>query len=331
MYDVDNITTVLIVLAVMLFMLLAVAGLIIIDHKSKIQSLSDEAFGPAEIRRNHPLFSFIITFVLMVIILALLFELTVALGSRIGLFQEKVQPSLVKKMAELRFTEKKRHFHNEPKDNFVNQGKKAVCFYCHGDYPHFTLPMVRSLLNMHTQFIGCMTCHNDPRKIDEKSLSFDWLNYSGIEVSGQPFGIRIDPATGFVVETDDYYSKIVAYTSKNGGRQLLEKTEESPDVREFVQLRGQFTDREREIYKKSLHKLVSPKGRFCTRCHREEDKSYLPFKKLGFSEQRITDLTNINIVGIVEKYRQFYMPTLFKYKEPLPDLEDLVGKKLKKP
>lgn len=176
-----------------------------------------------------------------------------------------------------------------------------------------------------------MTCHNDPRKIDEKSLSFDWLNYSGIEVSGQPFGIRIDPATGFVVETDDYYSKIVAYTSKNGGRQLLEKTEESPDVREFVQLRGQFTDREREIYKKSLHKLVSPKGRFCTRCHREEDKSYLPFKKLGFSEQRITDLTNINIVGIVEKYRQFYMPTLFKYKEPLPDLEDLVGKKLKKP
>lgn len=106
MYDVDNITTVLIVLAVMLFMLLAVAGLIIIDHKSKIQSLSDEAFGPAEIRRNHPLFSFIITFVLMVIILALLFELTVALGSRIGLFQEKVQPSLVKKMAELRFTEK---------------------------------------------------------------------------------------------------------------------------------------------------------------------------------------------------------------------------------
>ena len=331
MYGADNITAVLIVMTVMLVMLFAVAILIIIDHKAKIQSLSDDASGRSDIRRDHPRYSFIITFVLFVIILALLLELAATFSERMGLFQEKAQPGLAKKMDELRFTQKKRHFHNVPKGDFVNQGKKAVCFYCHGDYPHFTLPMVRSLLNMHTQFIGCMTCHNDPREIDEKTLSFGWLNYSGIEVSGPPFGIRIDPATGFVVETDDYYSKIVAYTSQNGDRQLLELTEDTPDVSEFVELRGQFTSRERDIYKKALHKLVSPKGRFCSRCHSKENKSYMPFRKLGFSEQRISDLTNINIVGIVEKYREFYMPSLFKYKEPLPDLESLVGKGRKKP
>lgn len=331
MYGVDNITAVLIVIAVILFMLFAVAILVIVDHKAKIQSLSDDALGPADIRRDHPLFSFIITFVLLVIILALLSELTVAVGAKMGLFQEEPLTGLEKKLADQRFTDKKRHFHNEPKDNVVNQGKKAACFYCHGDYPHFTLPMVRSLLNMHTQFIGCMTCHNDPRKIDEKTLSFGWLNYSGLEVSGPPYGTLIDPKTGFISETDDYYSKIVAYTSSNSGQQLLELTEDTPDVSEFVQLRGEFTSQERAVYKKALHKLVSPKGRFCTRCHSKENESYMPFRKLGFSEQRITDLTNINIVGIVEKYREFYMPSLFKYKQPLPDVESLVGKEHKKP
>jgi len=331
MYGEDTVTVVLIVLAVFLLMLVAVALLVIIDHKSKIQSLVDDATGYTNIRRNHPLYSFVITFVLCVIILALLFELTIAVGTKMGMFEEKPQPTLVKKLAELRFTEKKRHFHNEPKGNFVNQGKKPVCFYCHGDYPHFTLPMVRSLLNMHTQFIGCMTCHNDPRKIDEETLSFDWLNYSGIAVTGKPFGTSINPATGFVVETDDYYSKIVAFTTSGGDKQLLEMTEDSPDVREFIQMRGEFTDREREIYKKTLHKFVSPKGRFCTRCHSKQEKGYLPFEKLGFSPQRVADLTNINIVGIVQKYRHFYMPTLLKYKDPLPDVEDLVGKEPKKP
>ena len=171
-----------------------------------------------------------------------------------------------------------------------------------------------------------MTCHNDPRKIDEKSLSFGWLNFSGIKVNGPPYGSSINPVTGFVIETDDYYSKIVAYTDNHGERQLLEKTEDMPEAREFIELRGQITSQQRDIYKNALHKLVSPKGRFCTRCHSKEGKSYLPFRQLGFSEQRITDLTNTNIVGIVQKYREFYMPSLYKYTQPLPDVESLVGK-----
>ena len=331
MYGVDTTMAVLIILAVFMFMLLAVAILVIIDHKATIQSLTDDASGTVDIRRDHPRLSFIITLLLFVIILALFFELAVALGERAGLFQEEAKTGLEKKLAERRFTDKKRHFHNEPKVNFVNLGKKPACFYCHGDYPHFTLPMVRSLLNMHTQFIGCMTCHNDPRKIDEKTLSFGWLNYSGIAVSGRPYGTSIDPTTGFVIETDDYYSKIVAYSAQNGGRQLLELTEESPEVREFIQLSAKLTDQQRDVYKNELHKLVSPKGRFCTRCHRKESKSYLPFRKLDFSEQRITDLTNVNIVGIVDKYREFYMPILLKYRRPLPDVESLLGDERKKP
>ncbi len=333
MHGLDITTTVFIVLTVIFLVLFGVALLVIIDHKARIEThvYADDMFGISGSRHEHPLFSFMITIVLFVVILALLFELTVAFGSKLGLFQEETKPVLVKDMAEQRFTEQKRHFHNVPVEDYVNLGNKPVCFYCHGDYPHFTMPMVRSLLNMHTQFLGCMTCHNDPRKIKEETLSFEWLNYSGIEVTGPRFGISIDPKTGLIVDTDDYYSKIVAYTTKNGQKQLLEITEDLPAVKEFTKMGGQFTSRDREVFKKSLHKFVSPKGRFCTRCHADEKESYLPFRELGFSEQRVSDLTSLNIVGIVQKYRQFYMPSLFKYKEPLPDLELLVGKEKKSP
>ena len=331
MHGLDTTTTVFIVLTVIFFMLFGIAILVVIDHKAKIpDSFHNDPFSISGMRRDHPMIGFLTTIILGSIIFALLFELTVAFGSKLGMFKEKEQPKILQKLSEQRFTEKMRHFHNEPEEDLINLGKKPVCFYCHGDYPHSKQRMIRTLLNMHTQFIGCMTCHNDPRKIDEKSLSFYWLNYSGITVKGPPFGTSIDRKTGFLVDTDNFYSKVVAYSSRSGKNELLEITEDTPDVKEFIQVREQLTDKDREAVKKSFHKLVSPKGRFCTRCHTSEKKSYLPFRKLGFSDRRVSDLTNLNIVGIVQKYRQFYMPNLFKSNVSVPDMNILVGDEDKK-
>jgi len=200
-----------------------------------------------------------------------------------------------------------------------------VCFYCHGDFPHSKEPMVRTLLNMHTQFLGCLTCHNDPRKIPEESLQFSWLNFTGIEVSGPPFGTSIQPETGDLVDTDDYYSKIVVSSDKGDGNGLLEIPETNQDVMEFVKIRDSLTDQDQEALKKQFHALVSPKGRFCSRCHTDENNSYIPFRKLGFSDQRVTDVTNLNIIGITQKYRTFYMPELFSPDASLPDVNVLLG------
>jgi len=180
-------------------------------------------------------------------------------------------------------------------------------------------------MNMHTQFAGCMTCHTDPRKIKESTMSFEWLNYSGIAVKGKPFGTSKDPKTGYLAITDDYYSKIVAYTQKDNEKKLLEITEDSPEAKEFLAIRDKLSDLDKEAIKKSFHKIVMPKGRFCSRCHTEEQKSYLPFKKLGFSERRISDVTNLNIIGLVEKYKTFYMPNLLNAKKSLPSIKDMTG------
>lgn len=331
MHGLDTITTIFVVLTVIFFMLFGIAILVIVDHKAKIpDTFRDDPFSISGLRRDHPVIGFLTTLILGAIIIALLIEITLTLGSDLHLFKEKEPPKLLQKLSHQRFTEKMRHFHNAPEQDLVNLGKKPVCFYCHGDYPHSKQRMIRTLLNMHTQFIGCMTCHNDPRKIKEKTLSFYWLNYSGISVTGPPYGTSLDRKTGYLVKTDNYYSKVVAYTSRNGAEELLEITEDSPDAKDFIQVRETLSDKDREAVKKAFHKLVSPKGRFCTRCHTSEKESYLPFRKLGFSDRRVSDLTNLNIVGIVQKYRQFYMPNLLKSDVSLPDLDVLVGKQDKR-
>lgn len=328
MHEISNELVTFIVLTVVFFMLFGVALLVIVDHKAKLpDTFHADLFSISGYRRGHPVISFLTTIILGVIIISLILELLVALTERWGWFDEAEKSQLLVELSEQRFSEKMRHFHNEGEVDKVNLGYKPVCFSCHGDYPHSKQRMVRSLLNMHTQFIGCMTCHTDPRKVAEDTYRFHWLNYSGIEVDGQPFGVAIDPQSGFLQQTDDYYSKIVISAVQDGEERLLEIPETSDKAREYMAIRDSLSDHDREAIKKRFHTMVSPKGRFCSRCHAPEEESYIPFRKLGFSAQRTSDVTNVNLIGIVEKYRDFYLPNLFSSDLSLPNVDKLVGEK----
>jgi hypothetical protein len=298
-----------IALAVVMFLLLAIAVLIIIDHKARIPGeIRQDLFGISGVRRNHPVWSWMVSSQLWLVIALLLAS---SVYSMIGHEEKPDAPKLVAKLDIERQKERIKHFHNLPKVDPLTLGKRPVCSSCHSDYPHSKRPMIRTLLNMHTQFVGCMTCHTDERKVPESSITLRWLNYSGIEVKGKPYGTDVDPASGFLLETDDYYSKIVAYTNLNGREALLEITEDAPEAQEFIKLRNQLSDQDMGAIKKAFHSQVSPVGRFCSRCHTGEKESYMPFRALGFSDKRISAVTNVNIVGIVQKYKEFYIPTIF--------------------
>jgi len=51
----------------------------------------------------------------------------------------------------------------------------------------------------------------------------------------------------------------------------------------------------------------------CNTCHAK--KGILDFKKLGFAENRIVDLEQLNVKGMITKYEKFYLPDLFKEKK----------------
>jgi len=296
-------------LAVVMFLLFAIAVLIIIDHKARIPGeIRRDLFSISGLRRNHPIWAWMVSMLLWTIIAVLLAS---SVYSMIGHEKKPEAPKMLAKLDIERQKERAKHFHNVPKVDPLTLGKRPICYTCHSEYPHAKKPMIRTLLNMHTQFVGCMTCHADERKVPENTVTLRWLNYSGIEVKGKPFGIDVDPATGSLLETDDYYSKIVPYTTLNGREALLEITEDAPEAQEFIKLRSQLSDQDMGSIKKAFHSQVNPIGRFCTRCHAAEKESYVPFRALGFSDKRINALTNVNIVGIVQKYKEFYIPTIF--------------------
>ncbi len=300
-------------LAVLLFVFFAIAILVIIDHKAKIPGEErSDLISISGIRRNHPIWAWLVNMFLLWIIISLL--VIVSYNLLKPLFaKEAEQRTFLQTVDKEADRERIRHFHNSPEQNLMAQGKQPVCFYCHGDYPHSKRPMVRTLLNFHTAYVGCLTCHVDSKKIPEEEVTFRWLNYSGIEVKGKPYGTDYDPETGNLAETDDIFSKVVAYRQHaNGEEELLEITEDKPEAQEFIAIRGELSTQQQGAIKKRFHSIVQPIGRFCTRCHVPGDKEpYIPFKDLGFSEDRVLALTNLNIAGLVQKYKKFYMDMVF--------------------
>ena len=308
MHEVGTQTTVIIVAAVVLWFMLWVAILIIIDHKAKMPGgFTNDPFSLTGMRRDHPSFAFMAASVLLTIIAALAFELTVAVSGLLGMDFNEQQPEELNILSKERNAERTRHFHNLPENFLPTQGEKNICFYCHGDFAHTKEPMIRTLMNMHTQFVGCMTCHVDEKKIAEKDIQLRWLNYSGIEVKGQPFGIVYDQNSGDLKKTDDYFSKIVAYTETGGEEVLLEI---GPDDFQLLKFKEYPSDADKDSLKEQFHNNVKARGRKCSRCHVNEQESYIPFRKLGFSERRIGELTNLNLVGLIEKYKRFYITNL---------------------
>lgn len=302
--------TIVIATAVVVFVLFLVMLVIVLDHKARIPGkLRLGLFGITGERRNHPLWSYLVGSFVLLIITGVAMELSAALLHHLPVAEKDKPSNILKSLAEKSVLEEKRHFHN-PANTLALEGKKSVCYYCHGDFPHYQKRMIRTLLNMHTQFIGCMTCHANQEKFDEGAITLRWLNFSGIDVKGPHFGTDYDQESGFLAETDDLYSKIVAYLNENGTERLLEITEDDPMAIDFVRVQETLKGRDREAVKKSLHQFVQPKGRFCTSCHVQKEKSFIPFEELGFAEGRISDLTNLNIIGLVEKYKEFYMPNL---------------------
>ncbi len=317
-----------IALAVTLFVFFVMAVLVIIDHKSKIPGEETaDLFSVSGIRRNHPVWAWMVSVFLWFIIGSLLVIVSYNMLSHLWTPEEPAERSFLERVSHEGALERIRHFHNSPEEAVYSKGKQPVCFYCHGEFPHAKRPMVRTMLNMHTQFVGCMTCHVNHEKIPEEELTFRWLNYSGIKVSGPQYGIAYDEETGNLIETDDYFSKIVAYRKKpNGEEELLEITEDAPEAAEFINMRGQLTTQQQGSVKKMFHTIVNPIGRFCTRCHvAEEGEGFLPFRELGFSDARADSLTNLNIAGLVQKYKEFYMELVFLGKEDDETTRALVG------
>ena len=206
--------------------------------------------------------------------------------------------------------EQHRHFHVvAPEYPKLPENLRPVCFICHSDLPHRKNKRIRSLMNIHTQFFVCETCH-----IKEKpgsTIVYQWYNPLEDYPQGPFYGTSYDVDTGLLSPGKDQIARIAPYFKPENSKrlELAVQVQDAPMARDFMKVRDKLSPEQREATKNKFHGNIKPVGHKCLKCHTQD--SILDFKKLGFSETRTANLKKLGVVGMIEKYERFYLPELF--------------------
>lgn len=274
---------------------------------------------PGEPKRlEHPKIVYIIGFIFKIITLmvlgAVVYHITLSPDGPAILrplekkLAEKRRSAIMEDVKRQEEYEVHRHFHNIVAYPQFPDNLRSVCYICHSDYPHSKSKKVRALLNMHTQFFACETCHIEERPgVD---IVYTWYNPLDKYPKGPFFGTSYDSETGNLVEVQDQLSKITPFVKKGDKLESAIQEQDTPLAQDYMKVRDQLTPEQRENVKKKFHTNIKPKGHECKACHAKQ--SILNFKKLGFADNRIIDLEELNVAGMITKYEKFYLPKLFE-------------------
>jgi hypothetical protein len=204
--------------------------------------------------------------------------------------------------------EEHQHFHHIVPFPQSPEALRPTCYICHSNLPHNKTKKIRAMLNMHTNYLACGTCHL--KKNETETVVYKW--YSPVEKNpkGPFFGTAYNPETGELETVHAHFSKIAPFYEKNGELTCVVNMQDATLAKDFVKIRDQLTPEQRKAATKRFHVDILAKGPDCQTCHSE--KGILDFKALGFSPKRTVDIEELNIKGIITKYDEFYLPDLFK-------------------
>jgi hypothetical protein len=191
------------------------------------------------------------------------------------------------------------HFHHIGFD--IGPDKRSYCIECHGDMPHDNIKELRAFMNMHAFFINCQTCHI---KLEEskKTGVFKWYERTTGKIVDSPVTTS-KPGT--------YKAKIIPFEYENGKLVRLDSQERIDFAREFKEKEKTLTETQRSKAKKLIHNIVSKNPYICEDCHQKESP-LLPFEELGYPKERIDSIVSTEVVGMIKKYTEFYMPRMLQ-------------------
>lgn len=201
-------------------------------------------------------------------------------------------------------------FHKGEQSYITRLEDETACRVCHPLYPHTENKVVRALLNLHTGFMVCDVCHL--KKENFPDYYYDWKDTENADFSGKPFGTYYNPRTQTAHKSAHFLSRIAVFVKNDGKKQLTFNPEDTRKAQAFLQKEKSLTAMQKEEGLKYFHRDIAKKeiSVACDQCH--SFHSILDFKQLGFSEKTATNLKELNIKGLVTKYKTFYFPDLFE-------------------
>jgi hypothetical protein len=268
-------------------------------------------------RQNHPKSVYLIGIFVWCIVLFVLAGVVnhLAFSSRgpgllvplVKKIQKKESPLLVA-FKKHREAEEHQHFHHFVDVPALPEAQRPTCYICHSNLPHSKTKKIRAMLNMHSNYLACETCHL--KKVEGRTVVYKWSSPVEKRPQGPFFGTAYDPETGELGISHDRYAKITPFYEQEGGLTAIAHQQDAPMARDYVGIRDQLTPEQREGVTKRFHVDILDKGQACQTCH--ATGGLLDFKALGFSAKRTIDIEQLNIKGIITKYDAFYLPDLFK-------------------
>ncbi len=210
--------------------------------------------------------------------------------------EETVKHYLGYRILEQRFI--KGHFHHIDFD--FKPDNRNYCIECHGDIPHDKIKQLRAFDNMHASFIACQTCHMRFEG-EAKTGVFKWYDRESGEIIPSPVKEGVLPGT--------YNAKILPFERTNGILQAVDTPERIAFAREYRETEATLSEVQKSKAKKIIHNMVSQKPYMCEECHQKE-ASLLPLKELGYPPHRIDAFVSTEVIGMIKKYTEFYIPLL---------------------
>ena len=223
-------------------------------------------------------------------------------------FQEKETPESLKLKQEV-YARLHQHFHRVDAVAEIRDVFQTTCTICHPRVSHSKNKKTRAMLNMHSNYLACETCHLDTGA--EAHVVYRW--YSPVEENptGPYFGTAYDSETGLLLYGSGGSAKITAFVEGENAPEVALYMDRREEARAYMEKQDSLSSEERKTATESFHTGVLAKGKEpeCRTCH--SSKSILDLKVLGFSEKRISDLQTLSIEGMFTRYDEFYLPDLF--------------------
>ena len=163
---------------------------------------------------------------------------------------------------------------------------------------------------MHAFFLACETCHVLPSETDQ-AWGFRWYEKANGEATGTPLSlVEIEDIsrTGLTRAKYPTYGNYGAKIAPDKG--VLGKDDRARDVavaERYLAEQAKLSAQQKSQISRMIHRRMSESPVRCPDCHRESDP-YLPLGELGYPPRRIAQLTHAEVVGMIEKYKDFYLP-----------------------
>ncbi len=197
----------------------------------------------------------------------------------------------------------------------IEEDKASTCTGCHGNVPHSKSVEIRSFLNMHTYYLACETCHANPE--EDNDFLYRWYDKETGQMVQNPVLIteidtryRSQKNESFYPVYGNYGTKIAPVTNQGSGDEFLHGNDEKQFITQYIVKRELLKPEEKSRMKKIIHRKVDDEPLLCDECH-NNTSPHLDLVSLGYTKPRTKELESLAVIGMLKKYKQFYIPNLF--------------------